>query len=392
MNRSLAILGVICTLPLQVGCGASSNAADGGSTGDGGSFPFTPSNVSLDGIDLSGVVDEDLSSDCDLDTEPAPTPGGTCLTNPVERILTQSDGSRIHVLIVKSLRLEAAAHLTVNRPAGGLPLAIVALGDMTLLGTIDVRAMGDQSYGGGFESTQNSQKGAGPGGGPAATGVANTTMGAGAGGGSYCGKGAQGALEANATAPAGPATAPYGTPEIVPLTGGSSGGAGSFGAGAGGGAVQLVAFGQFSMGSGSYINVGGGGGQPAVSSNPGDNSGGGGSGGSILIEATTAQIAGVLAANGGGGGGVSANGQDATPNTTGAPGGAMAGVGAGGTGAAGANIDGTTPASVDPGPVGGGGGAAGRIRINTRSGSATLTSATLSPSATTACVTQGQVK
>jgi hypothetical protein len=41
--------------------------------------------------------------------------------------------------------------------------------------------------------------------------------------------------------------------------------------------------------------------------------------------------------------------------------------------------------------AGGGGGGAGRIRINTQSGSATLTGATLSPDSTTSCVTQGKV-
>jgi hypothetical protein len=371
-------LGLFALLlsPLACSSPAPVTVLDGGGTQP---FPFTPSNVSLSGLDLSAVVDEDLATDCELDTGTAPTAGGTCLENPVETILTQSDGSKIHVLIVKSLKIEPAAHLSVNRPTAGLPLAIIALGDMTILGTIDVRAMGDQSYGGGFESTQNNHKGAGPGGGAAATGVGGTTMGAGAGGGSYCGKGGQGALEANATAQAGAATPPYGTQEIVPLVGGSSGGSGSFGAGAGGGAVQLVAFGRFSMGAGSYINVGGGGGQPAVSSNPGDDSGGGGSGGSILIEATTVQIAGALAANGGGGGGVSAPGHDGTPDAIAAAGGAMVGLGAGGMGSAQGSNDGATPASVDPGPVGGGGGGAGRIRINTMTGSAVLDGAVLSP-------------
>ncbi|HEX7601963.1 MAG TPA: hypothetical protein VF316_10175, partial [Polyangiaceae bacterium] len=376
--KSSMVLGV-AGLAVACGSGTPVTVLDGGPQ----PFAFTPSNISLSGIDVSTVVDEDLSSDCELDTGTGPTAGGTCLKNPVETIVTQSDGSKIHVLIVKSLKIEPAAHLSVNRPAGGLPLAIIALGDMTVLGTIDVHAIGDQSYGGGFQSTQNSQKGAGPGGGPAATGVGSTTLGAGAGGGSYCGKGGQGALEASAPAPAGAATPPYGTPEIVPLVGGSSGGSGSFGAGAGGGAVQLVAFGQFSMGANSYINVGGGGGQPAVSSNTGDNSGGGGSGGSILIEATGVQIAGALAANGGGGGGVSAKGHDGTPDAIGAAGGAAAGVGAGGMGGAAANIDGATPASVDPGPEGGGGGGTGRIRINTMNGTAVLAGSTISPAQTT---------
>jgi hypothetical protein len=41
--------------------------------------------------------------------------------------------------------------------------------------------------------------------------------------------------------------------------------------------------------------------------------------------------------------------------------------------------------------AGGGGGGAGRIRINSKSGAADLTGATLSPDATTSCVTQGAV-
>ena len=394
----VGLMGGACTVTSTPAATADGGvgATDSGSVGDGsaadaGPYAFAPSNISLAGIDLTAITDVDLSTDCAVDTDVGPTAGGTCLTNAAETTLTQSDGSKVHVFVVKSLKVEPAAHLSINGPAAGLPLVIVALGDMTILGTFDAHAAGDTAYGGGFQSTQDSQKGAGPGGGPAATGTGGSTLGAGGGGGSYCGKGGQGALEATATPPASAATAPYGTPEIVPLIGGSSGGAGTFGAGAGGGAVQLVAFGAFSMGAGSYINVGGGGGRPAVSSNTGDNSGGGGSGGSLLIEASTVSIAGILAANGGGGGGVSADGKDATPDATPALGGANASVGAGGVGSGGAGIDGATPAAVTPGPEGGGGGGSGRIRINTVSGVALITAATLSPAAMTACMTQGKV-
>ncbi len=372
------------------GGGNTDGATEGGSSG---ALGFTPSNISLAGIDLSKAGDEDIATLCDLDTGTMLTAGGPCLTHSVEAIVTQSDGTKIHLFVVKSLKVEPAGHLTCNVPAGGLPLAIISLGDMSIDGPIDCVARGDQAYGGGFQSTQNNQKGVGPGGGPPSTGVGGATKGAGAGGGSYCGKGGQGALEAMAAGQAGAATAAYGSPEIVPLVGGSSGGSGSFGAGAGGGAVQLVAGGKFSLGASTYISVAGGGGQPAVSSNFGDNSSGGGSGGSILIEADSVQIAGILAANGGGGGGVSANGRDGTPDSKPAAGGAMAGVGAGGAGGAGTAIDGLTPASVDPGPVGGGGGGVGRIRINSKSGAATIAgTGSLSPTAATACVTQGTLK
>ena len=396
-----AVLGGACTVN-NAAAPATGDAGPGTPGPDGGTdappvsaspLGFVPSNISLSGIDLTMAGDSDIATLCELDTEPGPTPGATCLTNAVEAIVTQSDGSKVHMFVVKSLKVEPSGHLTVNAPRPGLPLVIVSLGDMTILGSIDVHAEGDQTVGGGFQSTQNGQKGAGPGGGPPATGVGGTTKGAGAGGGSYCGKGGPGAVEAMSTTQAGAATAPYGTPEIIPLVGGSSGGSGSFGAGAGGGAVQLVAGGQFSLGAGVYINVGGGGGTSAVSSNFGDNSSGGGSGGSILIEAKSVQIDGILAANGGGGGGVSASGTNGTPDAKPAPGGAKAGEGAGGAGSAAMSIDGATPASVDPGPVGGGGGGSGRIRINSIAGAAVIAAgAVLSPPVATACVTQGKVK
>lgn len=402
MTRSLSVLFSVLGLAACTVTPAVPNPtpdSDAGPRNDAGAdaaqptLAFQPSNIVLTGLDLSTVGDADLSSDCELATAAMITAGdGTgsaCFRDFVETVLTQSDGSKIHVLIFKSLKIEPNVHVTVDLDAGGLPLALVALGDMAILGTLDVGARGDTAYGGGFQSTQNTQKGAGPGGGPAAT--AAGTPGAGAGGGSYCGLGGQGGLESGATPPASAPTAAYGTPELIPLVGGSSGGSGSFGAGAGGGAVQLVAFGQFSTAAGSFISVGGGGGQPAVSSSATDNAGGGGSGGSILIEATGAQIAGILAANGGGGGGTSAKGQNATPNATPAAGGAMAGQSAGGAGSAGAGIAGAAAAS-GAGPVGGGGGGAGRIRINTITGVAVITSATLSPAATTTCVTQGKVK
>ena len=75
----------------------SPKAGDAGPGSDGatgtGAFAFTPSNISLDGIDVSAVVDEDLSSNCELDTGTGPTAGGTCLKNPVETILTQAIGT-----------------------------------------------------------------------------------------------------------------------------------------------------------------------------------------------------------------------------------------------------------------------------------------------------------
>jgi hypothetical protein len=398
---SLGALALACVTPLQGGCSSTTinnngNATDSGVQGDTGSgddvsspLSFAPSNVSLGGMDLSTVADEDVTGECSFSTDTTVPASSSCFQNAAEAVVAQSDGTKVHVFVVKSLRVEATAHVTVDAPAGGLPLVIIALGNIAIFGAIDVGATGDTAYGGGFQSTAISQKGAGPGGGPPATGVGGTTQGAGAGGGSYCGLGGQGALEAMATGAAGASAPAYGTAALSPLVGGSSGGAGTFGAGAGGGAVQLVAGGNFTMAAGSYINVGGGGGKPAVSSNFGDNSGGGGSGGAILIEATAVQIAGTLAANGGGGGGVSSDGFDGTPDAVAAAGGTPAGAAAGGAGGAGTLIDGASPVAMAQGPEGGGGGGVGRIRINTMGGAAVLAAARLSPAATTSCVTQG---
>jgi hypothetical protein len=333
------------------------------------------------------IGDEDITGSCQVQT--AINGGQDCFAKPGDAVVTQSDGTKLHVVVVKSLRVEAAAHIAVT--GGDLPLAIVSLGDMTILGSIDGHAAGSTANAGGFSATQANQKGVGPGGGPGATGISGTP-GAAAGGGSYCAVGGQGAVETTATGTAGPATPSYGTPQIVPLVGGSTGGAGDIGAGAGGGALQFVSGGKFTLGAGVYINVGGGGGDSGGAN--GQEAGGGGSGGSILIEAKTVQILGTLAANGGGGGGGgigSNNGHDGTPDSTAAAGGPGAGMG--GAGGAGASIingaNGATNATGGSAAAGGGG--AGRIRINSVSGVADLTSATISPAVSTSCVTQGKV-
>src|SRR5258708_6707530 len=158
--------------------------ADGEGGGDAAPSPlgFTPSNLSLAGIDLSKIDDEDVSTNCEIRTGVGDAQ--SCFTNVGDGIVMQSDGSKLHVIVVKSLRVEPTAHVSVT--SGGLPLAIVSIGDMTLLGPIDAHAVNGTANAGGFSSTQSNAKGAGPGGGPGATGQA-LTPGASAGGGSYCG-------------------------------------------------------------------------------------------------------------------------------------------------------------------------------------------------------------
>jgi hypothetical protein len=366
---------------------ADAQTAEGGDAASG-VLSFTPSNIDLSGIDLSKITDEDVSGNCQIRTgEGAAT---DCFNRPGDGVVIQSDGSKIHVIVLKSLRVEPQAHISLSAIQGNLPLAIVTLGDFTMLGTIDAHGFGTSPSGGGF-TAQGNMKGSGPGGGAGATGM-SLVPGAAAGGGSYCGQGGQGAVEMGAAGPAGAKSPTYGTPEIVPLVGGSSGGGGDLGGGAGGSGLQLVAGGTFTMGAGSYVNVGGGAGPQGGTT--GQEAGGGGSGGSLLIEATTVKIAGTLAANGGGGGGgggSQSDGHDATADATPAAGGP--GMSAGGAGAAGSTLDGASATTSSAGgSAGAGGGGAGRLRINSKTGQADLTGATLSPAATTSCVTQGMLK
>ncbi len=64
-------------------------------------------------------------------------------------------------------------------------------------------------------------------------------------------------------------------------------------------------------------------------------------------------------------------------------------VGRGGDGTAAGTIDGSDGTADGSANPGGGGGGAGRIRVNTTSGNADLSLATVSPSADTPCVTLG---
>jgi hypothetical protein len=72
-------------------------------------------------------------------------------------------------------------------------------------------------------------------------------------------------------------------------------------------------------------------------------------------------------------------------------GGAPAASDHGGNGGAGDTADGTDGVSSQGASAAGGGGGAGRIRINTSSGQASLTGATVTPSANTSCFTQGKL-
>lgn len=357
------------------------SAIGGDSSGQGGSkVEFTPSNVPVDQIDWSKAGDVAINGSCTVSSDEdefSCAKGQAAFT-----LFTQPDASRVGMYVVKSFRVEANAILEVE---GKLPIVIVALDKMEILGTVRVNAKKDGSSPGGFISDQYHTKGGGPGGGGAGS---KTNAG---GGASYCGVGGEGGASKNGTAASGGKV--YGNPEISPLVGGSSGGSGGLYAGAGGGAIQLVAGGSFLLSATGVIHAGGGGGRKG---NP--EASGGGSGGAILVEADTATVLGTLAANGGGGGAgwgqgayLAGDGNDATPDDAMALGGASTdGTSKGGMGTAADVINGSSGTRAENAYPAGGGGGAGRIRINTTSGSATI-SGTVSPSAGTPCFTQGKL-
>jgi hypothetical protein len=427
MTRSTtALSAMVCTLGLTYGCSSTNTvtadaggdagandsqapedqAADSGGgdaqvgeaggdgpAGEGGTgvLGFTPSNVDLTGMDLSKVGDIIISgANCGIINPEGPTPWDCAdATKVASKIITLPDQSRMAIFVVKSLRIEASALMVVS--TGHIPLAVVALDTITLLGSVQV----PPGLGGGAFNSMSDMKGSGPGGG----GGGPASQKAAGGGASFCGVGGQGTAETGGT-PYAKSTA-YGTPELIPLVGGSAGGAGAVGANSagGGGAIQFVAGTSITLMAGAYISAPGGGGPQGGLATTQEASGGG-SGGAILLEAPTVTIAGTLAANGGGGGegaggnaSGGANGDDGhNADATAAAGGAAGTGNHGGTGGAGDTASGGNAVSDGTASASGGGGGVGRIRINTSTGSAVLTGGTATPSAVSTCFTQGTLK
>lgn len=372
--------------------GAASGDWNGGGDGDAGGdagadvdagpqgpLPFTPSNIALDGVDVSNVgawvVDQ---PNCALDTM-AKTVGCGDPSALEFTTITQSDGSKVGVYVARSIRIEAGSRLSF---VGTQAIALVALDTFEIEGAIDVGVKDASTAPGGFGPPALAQsKGGGPGGGGAGSG---TSAG---GGGSYCGQGGLGATIDDSTPTPGGAV--YGNPEIIPLVGGSAGGSAALSlSGGGGGAIQLVGGKSFRIAASGSVSAGGGGGHfwGAVTS---QHAAGGGSGGAILIESPNVQIAGIVAANGGGGG-ASAIAEHGTASATAAAGSSGPAGSAGGNGSAGDDPKGGNAVRAAPSNAPGGGGGAGRIRINSLTGSPQITGI-LSPSVASSCATYGKV-
>jgi hypothetical protein len=334
-----------------------------------GALGFTPTNLSLSGLDAGPMGDAGIFTGApDITFTSSESIGnagsayvGTITQNDVDQ--TQAD-----LYVMRSLTVTATGSLSIS---GDLPQILVVLTTVDIQGPVVVTA-------GGFASSANP----GPG-----TGQVESNPGGGGGGG-YCGAGGDGT---SLMPPAPKGGAQYGNSTISPLFGGSVGSVGNAG-GFPGGALQIIAGTFITIGSLGSINAGGGGGDWSG----GGAYGAGGSGGAILLEAPTVTIRGAIAANGGGGGSpnggslfytsnASASAQPATGQGPFSGQGSAGSTTSGGNGEVGADDAGTTY-------YGAGGGGAGWIRINTAPGGLTIASgAVVSPSMApaTTCASQG---
>jgi len=202
----------------------------------------------------------------------------------------------------------------VARGIGKNALVLVVDGTAQIDGLVTVAAAGNIPGPGGFPG--------GPGG-AAGFGPCPGQPGDGAAVGHYCTSGGGGAGYGGLGGPGGACNCPTpnnfaagaggplcGSPQLIPLLGGSGGSGGSIAVGGatnpglggpGGGALQITAAGAINVGATGRFDAGGEGGGLTV-----DGGGAGaGAGGALLLEApvVTISVGAILAANGGGGGG-----------------------------------------------------------------------------------------
>ncbi|MBK7395803.1 MAG: hypothetical protein IPJ34_05725 [Myxococcales bacterium] len=351
------------------------DAVDGATDADAsthGPLGFSPSNVDEGKLDFSGLT-SDLVWDADYcgNTLSLTDSGKTqCDGEGTKyKFLDYSDGkNRYAVFVARNIRIDAGQTVALS---GTRPIILVALETIEILGHLD----GEPGLAGGaLQGIGIEADGPGLGGGRYAG-----TPGKRGGGAGFCGLGGA----AGASLASGGKT--YGTPELVPLLGGSSGG-GPY-PGAGGAAVQLVAGRKIHVGPSGRVHVPGGGGHSALNLG-----GGGGSGGAILLESKEIVVAGSLTANGGGGGSNNGggDGEKGQPSAVAAKGDTAGTEGAGGAGSAGTTLTGGAGTGVAA-EAGNGGGAAGWVRFNTLLGTPTVTGV-VSPALGTTCAANGRLR
>lgn len=266
--------------------------------------------------------------------------------------------------------IDLPGDVTLGLPATGGPaesIAFIVDGAVDIAGQIDLdggsassATAGGVGAPGAFDganlTSSDNADGQGPckGKGGHHSGTSDHWIGGGGGGGGLLTAGAAGGggecTHSDHTATGGDAsTASCGTPELIPLVGGSGGGAGGdattgvshgWAGGGGGGALQISSRVSISVTGAIHARGGDGYGEMSV-----DGGGGGGAGGAILLEAPALSLSGMLIVDGGNGG--------------------PSGSGPGGNGATGGNLatGGASFAQAGQGGSGGGGGA-GLIRLN----------------------------
>ena len=224
-----------------------------------------------------------------------------------------------------TITIPAGVTLRFARNAANTPVTILASGNVTIAGTIDVSGSpGGGGLVGGTSLASNAGAG-GPGGfdgGTGANGIVSTTGGSGLGPGGGAGGltasngvgaggGGGGFAMSGGTAPAGTTGGgTYGTPTLIPPVGGSGGGGAGApfgftggGGGGGGGALLIASSGTIAF-TGSITAIGGKGGNAITNgSTIAVGAGAGGSGGAVRLVANTITGSGGSISVAGGGGG-----------------------------------------------------------------------------------------
>lgn len=216
-----------------------------------------------------------------------------------------------------TVNIPSGVTVTFKKNAQNTPVTILATGNVTIAGTINLNG-GNASYiipgaggPGGFDggiggvSRQIGKRGEGPGGGLGGSPRTDGDYCAGCGGGSgYSYDGAAGG-KYTTSAPGGAGGTIYGNEKILPAIGGSGGGGGGgttvyVGGAGGGGGGSIVIASSGTVNLTGAITANGGRGADGETSKGG--SGGGGSGGSIRVIANTMAGNGSITATAGGGG------------------------------------------------------------------------------------------
>lgn len=264
------------------------DAFDSGSTGANGAFPpaALPEGTTAITLDLQDGVVTFL-------------PSGTTVALPNIPAGGFADG----ILHFTTVDIPTGVTLTFIRNAANTPVSILAQGDVTVAGTIDVSGENGAEAGigrggkggpGGFKGGNGeilqSSPGAGNGLGPGGGGGGGIDIGCGGGGGG--GFGTAGGEGPFCNKPGGSGGSSYGTSALLPLVGGSGGGGGpqfgsglvGGGGGGGGGAILIASSAMINI-SGSILAKGGKGGNAPPAG--GARGAGGGSGGAIRLIAET---------------------------------------------------------------------------------------------------------